>query len=105
MSKQKPLVRNAANESEVRAAEQKEKFTLEKEQNDLRFILSSEQGRRFVWKQLSLCGVFKTSFTGNSETFFLEGRRDIGLRLLDDIMSVDPDGFLKMMNEYKKGEI
>lgn len=92
----KPLVRNAADEGQVRQAEIKRKILDDKNFNDLKFILDSEQGRRFIWRQLSECGVFKSSFVTSSEIYFLEGRRSIGLKLLAEIMDCDPQAYIKM---------
>ena len=38
-------------------------------------ILNSDDGKLFLDAVLEHAGVFRTSFTGNSMTFFLEGRR------------------------------
>lgn len=67
---------------------------------DIRKVLSSMEGRRFIWRLMSSCGVFHGSFTGNSTTFFNEGRRDIGLLVLRDLMEAKPDAFAHMQREY-----
>jgi hypothetical protein len=93
--------RNAADEEKIREEKTRQKLRQDNEDNDLRFLLATDQGRRFIWKLLEMCGVFKSSFTGSSETFFLEGQRNIGLKLLSDIMRVDPDSYLKMVKSNK----
>ena len=70
--------------------------------NDVRHVLSSVQGRRFVWRILDMAGVYRSSFTGNSSTFFNEGARNIGLRVLSDVMDAKPEAFLLMQQEDKK---
>ena len=70
--------------------------------NDVRHVLSSVQGRRFVWRILDMAGVYRSSFTGNSSTFFNEGARNIGLRVLSDVMDAKPEAFLQMQQEDKK---
>jgi len=97
------MVKNAANESQAKDSQQKQKLKQDVDDNDLRFILASPQGQRFVWKLLQSCGVFKSSFTGSSETFFLEGQRNIGLKLISEVMRVDPESYLKM-HKSSKGE-
>ena len=94
--------RNAADEQQVSNAKQKEKLQRERELNDLRFILSTDQGRRTMWRYLELCGVYKSSFTGSSETFFLEGQRNIGLKIIADIMESDPEAYIKMQKTNKE---
>jgi len=67
--------------------------------DDLRKVLSSANGRRFVWRVISEAGIFKGSFTGNSGTFFNEGKRDMGLFILNDILKSHPDAFAQMQRE------
>ncbi len=57
------------------------------EQNimDLEAVLSTEAGCRFIFALLNECHVFSSSFTGNSETFFQEGERNVGLALMEHI--------------------
>jgi len=88
-------------------AEQEKRLEAEKLErevflNDVRHVLSSVQGRRFVWMILDMAGVYRSSFTGNSTTFFNEGARNIGLRVLSDVMDAKPEAFLLMQQEDKK---
>lgn len=101
MMHEKPLVKNAADESQVKGAESKRKRVREQELEDTKWILSTRQGRRFFWKLLTQCHVFETSFTGNSQTFFNEGERNVGLKLISDLNESDPDAYLKMLKESK----
>ena len=103
MSKNKKdaFVGNAADPKQVKDAKFKEKLKEEQELDDVKFILDSPQGRRFFWRYLSKCGVFTTSFTGNSTTYFNEGSRNIGLMLMEDIMNVDPDAYSMMLKENR----
>lgn len=65
----------------------------ERELNDLRVVLSTREGRRFVWRLLTIGCLFRTTFTGNSTSFFLEGHRNMALLVLNDIQKVDPANF------------
>lgn len=71
------------------------------EANDIKWLMSSKQGRRIVWRLLDKAGVFRTSFTGNSETFFKEGMRNLGLFLVAEVMEHSPDAFALMLAESK----
>ena len=62
-------MRNAADENQVKKASEKDRFSREQELLDVKNILSTPHGRRFIWRYLGLAGVFRLSFTGNSETF------------------------------------
>jgi hypothetical protein len=72
----------------------------EKELTDLLKVLALPEGRRFIWRLLSEAGVFRTSFTGNSQTYFNEGRRDLGLLFLNEVMAAKPEAFTQMQREF-----
>ena len=77
------------------------KFVRQVEANDLKWLMSSKQGRRLMWRWLGEAGVFRSSFTGNSETFFKEGKRSFGLFLLSEIGAHCPESHVEMMNEAR----
>lgn len=66
---------------------------------DLRWIMGSRQGRRFVFRRLSSMGLYRSSYTGNSETFFREGMRNVGLQWMADIERVCQEEFIAMLKE------
>lgn len=96
------MIDNADNQKQVSSNKLKEKLKQELADADLKYLLSTDQGRRFLWSTLEMCGVYKSSFTGSSQTFFLEGQRNIGLKLLADIMRVDPESYIKMYKQSRK---
>lgn len=75
-----------------------------REVEDFKWLMAHAQGRRFVWRLLELAGVFRTSFTGNSETFFREGMRNMGLVVLAEVHELVPEAFVKMLKENKTDE-
>lgn len=73
----------------------------QREINDLRRLLKTPEGRRFIWKIISSCGIFRSSFTMNSnQTAFREGQREIGLNILNDVNEADSGAFAQMQQEY-----
>jgi hypothetical protein len=94
---------NAADEQQVKEAGRKNKFGRERDLDDVLSIMNTKQGRRFIWRLLSFCKVFESSFTGNSTTFFNEGMRNVGLMLMADINESCADKYLRMMKEAKEG--
>lgn len=76
-----------------------------RELEDVSFILSTLQGRRFYWRIMQRCGIHKLSFTGNNTTFFNEGERNIGLTLLADLEEADPSAYVKCLTEARQEEI
>lgn len=72
----------------------------EAKDRDLRDVLAIPGGRRFLWDQMGESGVFHESFTSNAnQTAFNEGKRSRGLKLLADILRIEPDRFLQMQKE------
>ncbi len=80
---------------------QKAKRIRDKEINDIRWVLSDARGRRFLWRLLSIAGVFRTPYVpkDTNETFKLIGYKEIGLLLVDEITQADTDALLQMQRE------
>lgn len=95
---------NAADEAQVKERKSKAKFKRSEELRDVREVLQTPCGRRFIWRYLVDCGVFRTSFTGNSHTYFNEGMRNVGLKLLADINEAAPEAYLQMIKEKDRNE-
>ena len=93
---------NASDEKSVKSQTQKDKNIRDTELEDWRLLLSKQWGRRLVWRILDQTGLYRTSFTGNSTTFFNEGQRNIGLWLVDEVLSADADQYLSMIKENNK---
>lgn len=74
----------------------------EKELGDIRKVLSEPEGRRFYWRVLSKCGVFHSSWSGDTnQTLVNEGKRAVGIVFLDDLLEASPQTFAQMQREYK----
>lgn len=103
---QRPYVKNAADEKQVKEGNAKSRIGRQLELNDVRTVLGTSDGRRFMWRYLRRCGIFSSSFVaGDShQTAFLEGERRVGLELLADVNDADPGAYLKMMHENQEGE-
>ena len=74
------------------------------EADDFKWIMSNKRGRRFVWRLLDKAGVYRSSFTGNSETFFREGQRNLGLQILGLIHAHTPELYHVMLKEQSDHE-
>lgn len=79
----------------------------DRENSDARHQLKSPEGRRQYWKDLVVCGIFRTSMAFDAKgqydpyvTAFNEGRRSIGLEKLDTLMTAKPDAFYQMQQEH-----
>ena len=68
-------------------------------------ILSSESGRWFLMRLLDATKVNAVCFTGNSKTFYNEGRRDVGLGVIKSISALGLEGIrLKQQAEMEYAE-
>ena len=95
------FISNAADPKQVKKAKQRDRHAAYRNQADLEWVLSTVQGRRFLWEELSECGVFTTSFVpGQADyTAFNEGQRQRGLKLLLRIQGVNPTLYHTMATE------
>ena len=91
---------DAGNRRHVERAEKAAKSARRQRDEALRWLMSDQRGRRFVWNLLGKAGVFRSSMAGSAElTAFNEGRRDIGLALLADVTRLSPENYTLMQSE------
>lgn len=68
-------------------------------------LLGSESGRWFLMRMLDVTKVNSMCFTGNSKTFYNEGRRDVGLGITKSILALGLQGIeLKQQAEMEYAE-
>lgn len=74
------------------------------EDTDLEWLMGTQQGRRLVWRLLSMAGVFRLSYAGadTHATAFAEGARNIGLFWLGEIQRLAPGLYGTMTKENSK---
>lgn len=73
-----------------------------RDQQALTALLNSPDGRWFLMRLLDATKVNAVCFTGNSKTFYNEGRRDVGLSILADVAKLGIEGIkLKQMAEME----
>ena len=92
---------NAGDASNVSERKSKAKRLEERRLNGLRQIMASPDGRAWLWELLSSCEIFSPCFTGNSTTFFNEGKRAVGLPVFHQVTDQFPDQYLLMAREAK----
>ncbi|HCD3973876.1 TPA: hypothetical protein QCH57_001386 [Enterobacter kobei] len=93
-------------EEELRIQNERKKNDLEqREKDDIKFVMDSEQGRRVVWGLLERGQVFGTCFNVDPNiTAFNEGQRNLALVLFQRVMAHCPDQYLKMAAEASEQE-
>jgi alkylation response protein AidB-like acyl-CoA dehydrogenase len=96
-----PLDMAALERAEAETAEE-ERLRLAQEADDLRHVLGSKQGRRFVWRLLGEAGIFKPTFNENhARMSFDEGQRNRGLALLAEVFKYSPNSYTQMATEQQ----
>ncbi|HGW9581438.1 TPA: hypothetical protein ACNEFQ_001634 [Escherichia coli] len=88
-------------EEELRIQNERKKHDLEqREKDDIKFVMGSEQGRRVIWGVLEQGKVFSACFAGDPQvTAFNEGQRNLALALFQRVMAHCPEQYLKMAAE------
>lgn len=91
---------NAARRRDVREAEKQSKVAEQQRAEIIFGLMSVAGGRSWMYDLLEFCSVFATTFSPNpSLAAFKEGQRNVGIRLLNDIMQSCPDQYVLMMRE------
>lgn len=73
--------------------------------DDIRKVASLPQGRKLIWAVLELCDIYSDVFTGNSHTFYREGKRSVGLEFLAMLEEADPTIYPSLIMEQAKKRI
>lgn len=78
----------------------------ERELNDLRAVLSTREGRRFVWRLMERGGPFQSPFDTNALVMArLAGAKETALALFHEVCKVDPGAFVLMQAEAEAQRI
>ncbi len=92
---------------EIRARDKATKLTVV-EQDRLteafQTLLVTSNGKEVIWWLLNQTHVFQSSFTGNSATYFMEGERNVGLKLYNQLMMASPTAIQELIDYRRKRE-
>jgi hypothetical protein len=91
---------DAGNRKDVRQAEKQSKLVEQQRREIVTGIMSVAPGRSWMCDLLEHCHIFHTSYNDLPHRMaFMEGQREVGIRLLSDIMGACPDHYVLMMRE------
>lgn len=63
-------------------------------------LMSTTQGRKWLWAQLSFCGIFHAlDISDHAYMAWKEGQRNYGLKLLASINKHSPAMYIRMLQE------
>lgn len=65
-----------------------------------REVLSTEAGQRVLWSILGSANIYASTFSPNSWQAFNEGRRALGLEIVEQIVESSPESWLNMQAKY-----
>jgi len=72
--------------------------------NDIKSVMATPTGRKFIARLLyDICDIDGRQFTGNSQTYFNLGKRDVGRLLYDMLQMVAFEDFILMSRELRDG--
>lgn len=92
-------MRAATTKAEAARVGEIDRIQVEQAANDLRTVMGTPEGRRFMWGLLGECGLYRSSYHPSALIHFNEGQRSIGLSLLGRITADCPDQYLTMQSE------
>jgi len=95
-----------AGDAQAVAKRQKSQKTRELQKKAaLRKIMGDPEGRMWMWDLLGRCGAFQLSFSREALIMaFNEGRRDVGNHLIAEITRLNPELYMRMVNENQEKE-
>lgn len=99
---EKALVGNAADSEQVNEAGKRLQITREDELNDIRSVLSTKQGRRFIWRLLDRCGVHRSIWSQSALIHYNAGQQDIGHFIEAEIVNADENLLFLIISEHRK---
>lgn len=94
-----PLVKNAADRDQTKSAGTKAERIRNDELKDLREVLSTESGKRFVWRLLSHCKTFESIWEPSARIHYLAGIQDVGHFIMAEVAEADERFLIEMMKE------
>ena len=102
MDENEKLLKIEADAEKLNEAAKKEaKRIYDRRIDDLRWVLSKPQGRRYIWWLFGECGTFRSPAIpkDTNSTYINIGKGDIGLALLADIQNVGSNAYYQMREE------
>ena len=96
---------DTGDETQAKAARFKQGLIGTAEDEALRTVLSTYAGRAVFWRLLSACRIYSDSFTGDERTYYYEGKRSIGLGIIEMIENVNPHVMAQIRDEAVERQV
>ncbi|KKN58458.1 hypothetical protein LCGC14_0551900 [marine sediment metagenome] len=87
-------------EGQVQGRRDKTRIAKEQEQEELRQVLQTQVGRAIIYRLMRECGTYHSVFDTNALVMaFNEGRRHVGLTLLEEVLTDHNNAYIMMQHE------
>ena len=90
---------DAGDAASVKEKQKRAKVRAERHLNGLKLIMTSADGRLWMWDFLTATGLFQGDFNGNSKDYFNLGRRNVGLPVFAQLQRHCMDEWMLMVKE------
>jgi hypothetical protein len=101
----KAYVKNAADPKQVKEGGRKERDRRKAELEDIRFLLETPQGKRFIWRLLGHCKTFESIWESSAKVHYNAGMQDLGHFLMGEVVAANDEALLEMMRGSKDGTL
>lgn len=95
---------DASNPRQVKDAKIRDQLRRENELADVKALMETPVGRRYIWRYIQVCRPMSDPFTGNSETFRNCGLQTIGKMMFAEVLENCPELYMLMAREAKARE-
>ena len=82
---------NASDPKKVARRQEREGLLRKQQLEDIKAVLNTPAGMRLMRRFFESGKIFKTTFTGNSNGYFLEGHRNHALMYFKDVVDACPE--------------
>ena len=104
--KGKKPARDVGDKEQVKEHKITAQLLLQREQEELRQVLATPAGQNVLWRVVfEYCGVFQQTPLDATVAARYAGRREIGLQILDDVLTADQEAYIMMMRKSNRAEL
>ena len=97
--------RDVGDEAQVERDQAKAELAYERNVDDFRRVLATQEGRAIIWRMLSYCDLNSDPPTHPQDTFRFVGRQDVGRWLIKEVFTSDPGAYKLMWQEAEEREL
>jgi len=69
---------------------------------DFAKFASTKSGRDIVYHLLSLCNLYSDCYTGDNDTYYMLGKKSIGLAIIEMLNEADPTVYPNMLLKHTR---